>query len=646
MKKILLISLAFLFCNIAFASQMSVVVELFSADGCPYCPQALDALDQLNDNYDRVVPLIYKGFYSPDYNERAGFYGVGGIPNIFVGGDIDAGSGSYSSLEYYYNQIILEDSPLSISLSYESDPDEGFQVYAEILETGTVTTTNNKVLLILADRLNSQYFSTEEALSVTNYSSSVSTYSQHYMIPEDWNFTNLRALAFVQSYSCDKIVQAVQIFVEKDATVQGTVYDDYTGLPLCNAEITCGSFSTFTDLNGEFDLPVIHGNYNLTCSLPGYFDYQDNIYVAEDQTLDLTINLEERKLPPNNLEACQVTDGDVLLTWTEPGVYQGFFEDFEEGILPSGWETISHEDVGWFITQDGGSGGFNIPPHSYYAVSNDDDPNDDSSMDYIITPSQDFSLQYDVQLTFDSFYTGMYDEIATIEASMDGCETWQILYQLDPSDQWTTVSVSLSGVCGSGCDSVYIAFHADDSGGWASGWAIDNVTVGEGTGYRDLLGYNVYEVGIADPLNDELIPITENEYLLEDVQSGSHSYYITAFYSSGESDPSTIVTIEVYSISAPPDVLHAIKSYPNPFYSCCYISFYSLKDISEVTCTIYDMRGSIVRRLSYINITKGIHSICWNGKDEDNVDLGSGIFFIKLDTGSYKIIKKILRFNL
>jgi hypothetical protein len=85
--------------------------------------------------------------------------------------------------------------------------------------------------------------------------------------------------------------------------------------------------------------------------------------------------------------------------------------------------------------------------------------------------------------------------------------------------------------------------------------------------------------------------------------------------------------------------------YPNPFNPQTTISF-SLKDRAEVKLSIYNIRGQKVRTLVNNTIEAGIHEITWNGKDDNNKNVSSGIYFSVFDVddngSDYTSVKKVI----
>jgi hypothetical protein len=130
------------------------------------------------------------------------------------------------------------------------------------------------------------------------------------------------------------------------------------------------------------------------------------------------------------------------------------------------------------LTTNGSSGYFSIPSHTTYAVANDDEggSSNNGCCDYLWTPVLDLTNAPSFVLGFQSFYNGDYGQMAYVEMSTDGGATWTPIYTCAPAASWNQVDVDLSAYSGaSGLAAVQFAFHADDAGQYAYGWAIDDV---------------------------------------------------------------------------------------------------------------------------------------------------------------------------
>ncbi len=96
--------------------------------------------------------------------------------------------------------------------------------------------------------------------------------------------------------------------------------------------------------------------------------------------------------------------------------------------------------------------------------------------------------------------------------------------------------------------------------------------------------------------------------------------------------------------SAEPEVTRAtgLKSiHPNPFNPQTTVSF-ALAKSELVRIAIYDVRGTLVRRLSDESMPAGEHSVVWNGVDDRGRPAASGIYFVRMIAGSYTETRKIV----
>ena len=83
------------------------------------------------------------------------------------------------------------------------------------------------------------------------------------------------------------------------------------------------------------------------------------------------------------------------------------------------------------------------------------------------------------------------------------------------------------------------------------------------------------------------------------------------------------------------------KNYPNPFNPDTNISF-SIKENSFVSLKIYNTRGQLVKTLISENLPEGVHFTSWNGKDNSNKSVSSGIYFYKINSIDYSSVKKMI----
>ncbi len=80
-----------------------------------------------------------------------------------------------------------------------------------------------------------------------------------------------------------------------------------------------------------------------------------------------------------------------------------------------------------------------------------------------------------------------------------------------------------------------------------------------------------------------------------------------------------------------PMVTRLNPNVPNPFNPMTKISF-DLSQGGAVRLGIYDVRGSLVRRLVGENLTAGSHTVAWDGTDDGGRSVSSGVYLYRLES--------------
>jgi len=83
------------------------------------------------------------------------------------------------------------------------------------------------------------------------------------------------------------------------------------------------------------------------------------------------------------------------------------------------------------------------------------------------------------------------------------------------------------------------------------------------------------------------------------------------------------------------------SNYPNPFNPSTSISF-SVKSKMPVNLEIYNILGQKVKTLVNGIVDEGSHSVSWNGRDNNNRPVASGVYFFKMKAGKYTNTKKMI----
>ena len=136
--------------------------------------------------------------------------------------------------------------------------------------------------------------------------------------------------------------------------------------------------------------------------------------------------------------------------------------------------------------------------------------------------------------------------------------------------------------------------------------------------------------------------IVECEYLDGDVSPGATYYYrITSIDSSGR-ESGVQATTGISLSGAPAARAFVLKqNFPNPFNPHTTVR-YSLPEESPVEVSVYDTKGRHVKTLVDRRQKAGLHSVRWDGMDDDGRPLSSGIYFCRMVAGRYGETQKMV----
>jgi hypothetical protein len=103
---------------------------------------------------------------------------------------------------------------------------------------------------------------------------------------------------------------------------------------------------------------------------------------------------------------------------------------------------------------------------------------------------------------------------------------------------------------------------------------------------------------------------------------------------------------ELVITAVPPDAqphetFSISNNYPNPFNPSTTLEV-SLSTQSDLTVTIYDLQGKVVRVLTYRQLGAGTHAVAWDGKTDTGVPIASGIYLCQARVGSEVQTRRIV----
>ena len=107
-----------------------------------------------------------------------------------------------------------------------------------------------------------------------------------------------------------------------------------------------------------------------------------------------------------------------------------------------------------------------------------------------------------------------------------------------------------------------------------------------------------------------------------------------------------IENLENLLASLIPEETALLRNYPNPFNPETWIP-YQLAESAEVTLTIYDINGQLIRRLAVGHQAAGMYrsrsrAVYWDGHNQLGESVASGLYFYTLTAGEFSATRKML----
>ena len=100
------------------------------------------------------------------------------------------------------------------------------------------------------------------------------------------------------------------------------------------------------------------------------------------------------------------------------------------------------------------------------------------------------------------------------------------------------------------------------------------------------------------------------------------------------------------TMNTPPNSTQLLANYPNPFNPETWIP-YHLANPANVVITIYDTRGSVIRRLELGHQREGYYTsrsraVYWDGRNSVGEPVASGVYFYQLRADNMSLLRKML----
>ena len=87
------------------------------------------------------------------------------------------------------------------------------------------------------------------------------------------------------------------------------------------------------------------------------------------------------------------------------------------------------------------------------------------------------------------------------------------------------------------------------------------------------------------------------------------------------------------------------QSHPNPFGSESESSTigFELALRTPATLRVFDSTGCLVRLMLDDTLEPGAHVAIWDGRNDQGAEVGSGIYFYRLDAGEFSAIRRLVK---
>ncbi|MCF7793803.1 MAG: carboxypeptidase regulatory-like domain-containing protein [Candidatus Cloacimonetes bacterium] len=460
--------------------------------------------------------------------------------------------------------------------------------------------------------------------------------------------------------------------------------DPNTGLD--GAFVTLDGFEyyeIYTDANGDFTISGVYTNitYDLEIDYDDYETLYDEVEVGA-VNLDLgTITINEMAFPPGNVVATQNDlQTEAYLNWNSPGQGGGEFRyddgtvDFQIGFSttpPNGVFGAAYpymaviQEVQWYLTSNFGT--------------HDDvkililglDVNDEPDVDqvYLSTGLIDNiddewnSYVLDQQITaLGGFFVGVItpNEYTSVALDDGVGEPWVFQSGTQFSNEnwlggntWTDIGTISSMFQ----KNMLIRAYGVNMGHTDTAFPIFAKNKPDTFNNREFESYNVYRFQsnlVNNPDLWDLVGEAITDTMFTDTSWASlplntYQFAVTSVHTNGvESMPAFSAELEKTIAGSDPQQIpvssnELFANYPNPFNPNTTISFNISDDNSgNVILEIFNMKGQKVKTLLNEQMESGLHFAQWNGTNDRQKPVSSGIYFYKLKTENYSSTKKMI----
>lgn len=154
----------------------------------------------------------------------------------------------------------------------------------------------------------------------------------------------------------------------------------------------------------------------------------------------------------------------------------------------------------------------------------------------------------------------------------------------------------------------------------------------------ELVDENNYVVDVIDET-------TTNPFVLTAPQTGNYTVH-AGFKDPSEQFGTSNISLTPTGIQIPKPVqalstFELYPNHPNPFNNETVIRF-SLPKAARVELSVFNVHGQFIRQLSADQYPAGIHSLRWNGRDEEGRPCPSGIYLCQIKSDDHRVVRSMI----
>lgn len=605
-----------------------VVVEVGTGTWCVYCPGAAMGCHDLLQNGHAVA--VIKNHNGDSYantfsNARNTFYGITGYPTAFFDG-LNPSVGGSASSSLYNSYLPKVNARLAVAAKYTisavgSADGNQYSVAVTVAKPEADTNTNVKLHAVLTeshipqtwfnqttvDNVNRLMAPNQNGTAIDLATGEQTTVNLQFTMNAAWNVANSEVIFFLQNMTSKEILQGVKYSL---AQLVGAY-------PVSHQSIDFPDQSVGTTAN----IPITITNFGSTAA-SGTISIDNPIFTASATTFNIPATQSTTINVAFNPTAAQTYNGTMTIVgnlFNHPNITipisgTGFLNaaPVAENVVVTGPPILRQGMTGEYVFSDpdGNTEGSTIL--KWYRIVGG-------------TPQQ-------IAGANTNFYQPQNEDLGL-----------SLAFEVTPVDQ--------HGMAGSPVMSSYtlpidvlpppqnLAALLNPPNNVVLSWERPMYFDG-----RAFVGYRLYRNGlnISTITNSNTLTFTDTY-----VPNGTHEYWICSLFNNPMelSDPSNVVTVNIGvsnddQIAQPPSV----SVYPNPFTSSSAIEI-KTKAAQQVTLSIYNLKGQMVRNWTAQSDAAGTISIEWDGKDSAGNRVNSGVYYYRIQSPNFYTQGKIIRMN-